>query len=698
MNYDATLVSDKIDLATLYFKTKEYKKALGIYNDLISRLTKLPARLIKQIRLDRKLGETPVVGPSIHPQLGSLVDQRAATYEKLGLLERALKDGEMLLKLEPIGCKGYLRQGKILLALKREVDAYRVYQTGIYTIEKVRKQSQVSPSPALYQKLQDQYKALNRHLKQKKEVSPSLPSKRGAPVTGSLKRQKKSTDFFEKLPLEVISMIFTQLSITQVLRCHIVCRKWYQALTSVPELYHRFHCKYKVDLNEFKYGSMLMKRISHNTYAREIKSLKIMETPALIHLTKILDLIISEPGFAIKSLDLYDRSLNFQLLLNRLSKYNWKLNNFHNLQTLKIGINSSLINEDLLFRLFKKLKILQVITYSSEYSAKYNDLLPVKDRQYAKYKSESIGQLDNLQSLILVNNQKLVQDENQIIPTLATYNPYPLYLNRSIPNLTNLTIVSFDFFNKLPEFGEFLLKTTMLTQLTLENNCNFCMLDMFQLLKNYNPQFKLTKFGFRNKIVESPVNLNEFTVRDLTQLQSLSTLDLNGNSLTTKGCKKLLSIVNRNKKLKCLYLGESNSLIFPTDTFQRNKQVLRLGDILHIVPKLTQLHLNDLEIDNFTMKQFSTDIKALKTKCELTILDLSFCTRLNGLGLLELMDATRYVAHAPKILKLDYLIIDGVEISTETLSLLVKRSYMKTFSNNVNLKRWKQFGKTSWVI
>lgn len=702
MDYDPTLVNDKIELATLYFKTNEYKKALAIYNDLINCLTKLPPKIIKQIRVERKLLEIPIVGPSIHPQLGSIVDQRAATYEKLDLLEKALKDGQLLLKLDPLGCKGYLRQGKILLLLGRELEAYKVYQAGIYMIEKVKKQSKIFPSPSLYQKLCDQYKILNHRLKQKSTKSKSdtsIPAKRIKLQTNrESKIIKTQVSLFEKLPLELISLIFSQLSSKQILNCHLVCREWYNSLTMVPELYERFHCKYKVDLNEFKFGISLMKRIHSNSHSKEIKSLKIFETPTLVHLTKIVDSIISEPGFPIKSLDLYDRFLNFQLILNRFSKFNWRLNNFQNLQSLKLGITSSLIHEDLIFRLFKKLKVLQIISYNSELSGKYNDLVPNKDRQFKKFKTESTGLLDSLEVLILVNNQKLVQADIQIQPSLATYNPYPLYLDRNFPNLTNLTIVSFDFVNRLPEFGEFLLKTTQLSQLTLENNYNFAMLDMFQLLKNYNPQFKLKMFTFRNRIVESPLNLNEFTIRDLTQLQNLSSLDLNGNSLTIKGCKRLLQIVNKNDQLKCLYLGESNSLKFPVDSFHRHKQVLRLGDILHIVPKLSQLHLNDLELDNFTMKQFFLDLKLLQYPCQLKVLDLSFCTKLTGLGLLELMDATRYDKNGEKILKLDHLIIDGVEISKETLLLLKNRGYVNTISNNVNLKRWKQFGKTSWII
>lgn len=690
MNYDAKLVSNKIDLSALYFKSKEYKKALVLYNELISTLSKLSPVQIKQIRVDSKK-DLPIIGPLIHPQLGSLLDQRAAVYEKLGLLEKALKDGELLLKLEPIGCKGYLRQAKILLALNREIDAYKVYQEAIYKIEKVKKDSGISPSPVLLAKLKDQYKKLNLHLKQKKRSTSDAVASTTVPATKRVK--VKSANFFLIFPFELVYLIFSHLPLKNLLTCHLVCRQWYNTLTLIPDLYPRFHCKYKVDFNEFKYGTSLMKRIHQSSHTKQIKSLRIVESPGLIHLMKILDQIIAEPNFPVNSIDIYDRFLNFQLILSRLCKNNWKLNNFHSLHTLKLGINTSLINEDMIFRLLKKLKYLQIIVYNSELSGKFSDLVPIKDKIYNR--KVEIGVLEDLQTLILVNNPKLIQEELKILPHPTTYNPYPIYLHHNMPNLINLTIVSFDFLNRLPEFGEFLIKSPQLTHLTLEGNCNFGMLDMFQLFKNYNPKFQLTKFGFRNKLVESPVNLNEFTIRDLKQLRTLLILDLNGNSLTAKGCKKLLTIANKSGNLKTLFLGESNGINFPVDKFHRVKQVLRLKDILSIVPKLEQLHLNDLEVDNFTMKQFAQDIRNLGKPCSLKLLELSFCINVTGLGLLQLLDVRD---NSPRLLLLEYLVIDGIEISKNTIQLLLKDNYVKNVSNNLNLKRWKQFGKTSWLV
>ena len=117
---DTSLVDDKINLAILYFKSQNYEKALSTYNVLINQLKNLPRSTIKQIRKSYNLLETPLVGPAIHPKLGSLLDQRAATYEKLNQLASALKDGRELIKLEPIGCKGYLRTGKILYSLDKK--------------------------------------------------------------------------------------------------------------------------------------------------------------------------------------------------------------------------------------------------------------------------------------------------------------------------------------------------------------------------------------------------------------------------------------------------------------------------------------------------------------------------------------------------------------------------------------------------
>jgi len=716
MSFDQNLIDDKIDLAILYFKTKDYTNALNTYNDVIARLSSIPISVVKQIRLLRRLAPEPLIGSTVHPQLGSMLDQRAATYEKLNMVDRALKDASRLVQVEPLNCKGYLRKCKILLALGREIEAFKLFQSGIYIIEKVQKEHGIQPLAKLYDLLKLQYSNLNRRLKQKRAQSSEttsgvsnglqrrlnemLPLKRNLQSSSTNKKIRRSVDPFEYLPAELISIIFSSLPIKHVLNCHCVSRKWYKTLTTIPQLYENFHCKRKVSLTEFKNGGLLMKRIVQNSYRKEIKSMRITETPTLVHLNKILEMIICEPAFAIKSLDICDRFLTFQLILNKFSKFNWKLNNFQNLHTLKLGINSSLRYENLIFCLFKKLTHLQVITYFPELSGQYNDNLPLNDKLFKRYNSQTNKRIESMEVLTVINHHKLVQQEMQIAANISSYNPFPLYLDYDFPNLTELKIVSFDFFNRLPMFGEFLLKTPLLKKLTLENNCNFCMMDMLQLLKNYNPGFILEEFGFRDKIVETPLNLNEFTTSDLKHLQSLKTLDLTGSSLTTKGFKKFITLCNKNGNLRKLYIGESSNLYFPMDMFVRNRKIIRLYDILVTLPQLTHLYLNGLELDNYTMKQFWADLQKLTYANQLKVLDLSFCTKIDGMGLLQLFGATstQNRVDPEKQLRLEMLIIDGIEIKKQTLDLLCKHNYVKVVKCNPALKKWKQFGETSWIV
>jgi protein DIA2 len=226
------------------------------------------------------------------------------------------------------------------------------------------------------------------------------------------------------------------------------------------------------------------------------------------------------------------------------------------------------------------------------------------------------------------------------------------------------------------------------------------MMDMLQLLKNYNPGFVLNEFGFRDKIVEAPLNLNEFTTSDLRHLQSLKMLDLTGSSLTTKGFKKFIFLCNKKGNLRKLYIGESSNIYFPMDMFVRNRKMIRLYDILVTLPHLTHLYLNGLELDNYTMKQFWSDLQKLTKPNQLKVLDLSFCTKIDGMGLLQLFGATstQNRVEPDKQLRLEMLILDGIEIKKQTLDLLCKHNYVKVIKCNPMLKKWKQFGETSWIV
>lgn len=747
---DRHQLDDKLQLAILYFRSGDYDKALRLYNDLYTNFTKLPMDIVRTIRTNEyNLNSKPLVGPTIHPRLGSIIDQRAATYEKLGQHEMALKDGQMLILLEPISCKGYLRTGKLLLYFGKHVDAYKNFQRGLYIIDLAKKDHGISVPEKLYQNLKSQYLELNRQLKQTREKSlqgkapikristaPILPQKRQSisqlrtstsqssqssqssssrspsyhsssfQSSSFSQRGPKPRDPFIILPLEIIEVIFQGLTFKNILSCHLVSKTWYQSLTRIPSLYtSRINFKSQVSLTEFTHGVKLIKKITQNSYSKQLKTFKVRAALNASHLHKILEIIISEPGFLLLSLDVMDSNLSFQLFLNKLCKFNWRLNNLGSIEHFRCGINSSVRYHDLIFKIFKHLCSLSVVVIKPDMSGPYNDMIPVMDKRFRKLQSESseIMPYETLQTLTLVNHPMLNKDLAGVRVSDSTFQPYPIFMDHDFPNLKELTLVSFDFENRMPSLGEFLLKTSKLAVLTLENNHNLHLVDFLQLLKNYNPQFKLEKLVLREKFGTSATNLNQFTSSDLAQLNELKYLDISGCSLSIQGLLKLLKITNKTNQLTTLMLGNSKYLKFKTDSFQ-NPSVVSLTDLIRCIPNLRCLYLNELELDNQTMKHFQQSIKTIGS-CKLQLLDISFCNKVEGIGLIDLFSA--YPSNIKRMRKegsedqafhLDKLIIDGIEINPSTLDMLKKYKFVKTIQNDVYKKRWLQFGVNSFVI
>ena len=776
---DEELIDDKMRLAILYFKAADFERALNLYNELVEMVASILAVEAQKIRKHvYNLAEKPIVGACVHPKLGLILDQRAATHEKLDQFSKALEDSRRIVKLEPISCKGYLRVGKLLLKLKQDVEAYKTYQRGVYIIEKVIKEHLVSVPEKLFSQLKTQYKLLNKTLKTKRQnksqelqylsredsheldsslrmkfsqgssnakgitlsqesgqalrlssingfttaLEHMLPLKRtastsqiSAPTTSSKRAKRMGSvskpiaDPFQHLPLEIIELIFQNLAFKQLLSCHLVNKLWYYNLTKIPNLYcTRVNLKSNITLSEFTHGIRLVKRVAHKSYSQQIKALKMRSAINASQLQKIIEIIINEPNFSIRSLDMFDKYLSFQLLLNKLSKFSWKLNNLSNLEYLRLGVNSSLRYENIILELFKKLKTLYIVILYSDMSGPNNQILPTTEKYFNRLHEKSVNNSDDYESMLnltLVNHPKLLPGESQVAPKFETYNPYPIFLDRSFSNLVELSLVSFDFFNRLPLLGEFFCKCKLLTKLMLENNFNFRMLDLFQMLQNYNPSFRLEKLLFREPKIISTTTMNEFSTDDLPQLNSLQLLDVYGSSLTTKGLMKLLRICNKgNKELTTLVMGNSTYLHFKTDAFQTsNRNLFSFVQMLRIAPNLENLYLNELDIDNQTMKQLNKDIESIGyVNCKLKVLDLSFCNRVEGIGLIDLFKAfpsniKQINENSGSAFRIRELIIDGIEINIATLRLLQKHNFVSTIKNDPNKKRWRQYGVNTLV-
>ncbi|KAL6450817.1 DIA2 Protein DIA2 [Candida maltosa Xu316] len=616
------------------------------------------------------LQESAVVGPTNHPKLGSLIDQRAATYEKLGQNASALKDGKELIKLEPISCKGYLRTGKLLSGMNKKVEAYKCYQEGLYIIEKAVKDYGVSVPEKLFSTLKSQYRLLNSELKRKRKVEADGQ-------TQTVKKVKRTTDPFVYLPIDVMELVFSGIPMNQVLQYHSVCKLWYYSLTSIPRLYN-FRCKPSITLNEFIAGAKLFKKIGMNTFSKSIQQVKINQVATKQHLLKVVEILIREPGLSAKNLDLIDKHFNLQLFYHLLGKFGWKFTNFRNLQSLRLGINCSIKYGQALLNMFSNLKFLEIVVILPEKSSL--DLIPIQDRIFKKLKDSEKDEY-SLERLLLVNHPKLLNDNPSMISP-QTYNPYPILLDKCFPQLTELTLVSFDFSTTLPQFGDFLTRVPKLEKLFLENNNSINMLIFLQMILNYRPSFRLKEFTFRESSVTTPTSLTEFRITDLQQFKTITKLDLYKNCLSVTGFLKLLKICG--KSVKNLNIGQSNYISFTL----HSERMIYLSDILKKCPHLNTLGLSDMNIDQQAMIQLNRDFSQLQNNIQ--VLDLSF-NKIDGISLLQMFEKTLNVN------SVDVIMIHGMEVSNDTIQYLTRKKYVKNVVFDKSRVKWQVFGVNSWV-
>ncbi|KAI9858902.1 MAG: hypothetical protein M1813_007204 [Trichoglossum hirsutum] len=133
-----------------------------------------------------------------------ILDNRAATYEKLGDLKSALSDARHMLQLEKSNAQGYLRAGKILQLLSRKDDATSVYKRGLL---------KVPSTDPLYQVL--------------RRIADKTP--RGRDLEG--------LDPFLVLPIELAQMVAELLDFKSLVLCLRVSKHWNHCLSSLTPLW-----------------------------------------------------------------------------------------------------------------------------------------------------------------------------------------------------------------------------------------------------------------------------------------------------------------------------------------------------------------------------------------------------------------------------------------------------------------------------
>lgn len=726
MSEEQELIGDKISLSVLYFQAGDYQKALKLYDQLVSHFGRYSVGQLKLIRRTYGLTESPVKGPIIHPKLITVLDQRAATHEKLKNFDKAYADATKMVEMDPLSCKGYLRVGKLLMRRKQEKEALKVYRRGLSTIGKARQQHKVVVPENLLENLKKQYQLLDKKLgaetkenrQQKSETSEKgsqqksqkMESKReGSSLsllqtktvglqsrldsmlkrsfsqtppgsqTQPAKKSKIVIDLFEKLPLDLIEIIFRHLSIKNIISCHLVCRKWYSSLTNIPELYNdRIIFKNRITASEYADGMKLIKRIVSRSSSKQIKSYKLRSTLNVSQLSKILDSVVGDKDLKTQALDIINRDFSLEMFFGKLHAFNWNLVNINNITKVRFGINSSLKFPQMLFQIMPNLKSLEIIIIGSVLSRVNESMLP------SSFPFDQEVTISNtLEVLSLVNHPELLKEHQSQINSSDTYDPFlpTAIFQIKFPALTSLTVVSYDFTDLETEFGRMLWNSPNLKMIYLEKNKGMAITDFLTLLRINEPQFVLEKLIIREKSITRAINLADYPPGTYACLEQLTYLDIYSSSLSIKGLMRLLKVC---AKLRTLNIGNSNYIYFKNDKFSSFTKI-NLHVILEALPQLQKLYVQEMDLDNLTMKLFNQDLRTFPN--QVRYLDLSFCTMVDGTGLMNLVNG----------IKLQGLSIDGVELNKNTLQYFTSKGIVHNISSDQFKTRWKQYGVNTLV-
>lgn len=220
MNTDEIL-RKALQLGSESFKDGNYSRALRVF-----------ARGIAAFQSYEKSLTSSHRNPSFVSLYRSLLDSRAACYDKLNRSENALQDAETLISADKYGTKGYLRKCKILYRLGKEDDALKTLQNGIHHIEKAKIKY---PSRfRVNEKLVDRMKRQRQILADKLRYLVVMEGE-----YSKLVRNRPEMDPIEVLPLEIITQILSYVKQNDVMNLMLASSHWKKVIMSSPQVFNR---------------------------------------------------------------------------------------------------------------------------------------------------------------------------------------------------------------------------------------------------------------------------------------------------------------------------------------------------------------------------------------------------------------------------------------------------------------------------
>ncbi|CAN9094446.1 unnamed protein product [Alternaria alternata] len=390
-----------------------------------------------------------------------LYDHRAATYDKLGNFNAAVKDGREMIRLNKKDVKGYLRTASVLEKMEKPETALGIYKYGMKNVP-----------------------VSDKNFKQTRKLSPA-----------------SAIDPLTVLPAELAEMVLEYCSFRHMVNCMRVSKGWRDYLSKLPKLWMhldlsgarrpvpRSFINIAFKRSEFRMTRVTVHRFEHldviKNLAKAAKDLSEMELISLPHTmpAMLLDIVKGAPNLktliihpeirGVSAVEImHARPALEHLVLNSTrgvassssglgSATNWAIS-FGNLRTLSIHWSHQIMATHFgLTELLSRTPCLENLSLSNMEGFQFGQGWPREVTQLPPLKSLVLKRVD-LQGFPLLppTLQRLVLDNNGSHGSL-NLTDFGSLKRCCVPELTDLTISGFDGLNANANGIEILLECCM---------------------------------------------------------------------------------------------------------------------------------------------------------------------------------------------------------------------------------------------
>ncbi|SCW02197.1 LAFE_0F01112g1_1 [Lachancea fermentati] len=681
------LLEKALELGTTYFKSGDFSNANKLFTKAIHLACSYRESDIENLRQRCGLPKRSVHDSTktTHPRLVKLLDNRSASWEKLGQLQKALKDAKKMIREEPYNVKGYIRCGKVLQKLQEDDEAYNIYEKGLKMAKEGNEKFQIRVIP----KFVDIIKFQQRLIRSRKEPKLQRRDIKGIKRKRDVSNQNFSSnekllklgndfhfDILGHCPLEITKNILKEFDSKSLSSLMLVSKSWYFRIGILSDLFRSFDLSGSTYKRILTFQLFVNKLFEHQGGIR-LHTLKYSSSTSMAE-DKSVSALLDMATLSLKSLSLQTKACDFERLSERFSMNSTLSGSLEELSLVchyKRTLSAS-----------AELNFLSKATSLRRLELFFPDLIQQRSSSRLKAQSSRIEKhiLQNLESLKIVCDLKKVSPFFPFKCALLVDEPYA--------NLSKVSICGVTFDSTFG-FG-WILNFPNLRELWLENNKNVFLKDFIDVMV-YSHVFKcMEKLTFReHRIGSNPVNLHEYpNLLENPNLVSnfchLRILDLMGSSIGGRG---LLSIVTciPNNVIRRLNIGDCPFMHYQRST---DNGYLNLGSLLPKLPHIEELFLHQsVAFDDYAVQLLTQNVKYTK---KLRKLDLSFNMSITGASIYELLRELK----ESEYIVLDKLVIDACpSISKHTMSIIKQNGFVRELSCSYEKMTWKIFGINTLV-